>query len=284
MLERIHTRAYLDRLWWLRTEAGRVYEQRAVLPGSLEQILWSAGSVVTAIEQVMDGEVDGAAVFGEPPGHHAERDRGMGFCAVNNVAVAVAHALATRRVERVLIVDWDVHHGNGTQQAFDARRDVCFVDFHQHPLYPGGGLETERGTGDGRGFTWNVPLPAGLGDADYEHAFVELLEPIAQNFRPELVVISAGFDAHANDPLGGMELTSGGFARLTSIVRRIADATAGGRIVLALEGGYDVDALTESAVACVEVLAGGAPPSPHGAASPVLRGVIDAVRAAHARA
>lgn len=280
LLEQIHTRAYLDRLWWLRSEAGRVYAHRAVLPGSLEQLLWSAGSVVTAIEQLLDGACEAAAVFSEPPGHHAERDRGMGFCAVNNVAIAVHHAIATGRARRVLIVDWDVHHGNGTQQAFEARPDVCFVDLHQHPLYPGGGLASEVGVGDGRGFTRNVPLPSGLGDADYEHLFVELLEPIAAAFRPELVVVSAGFDAHAGDPLGGMALTSGGFARLTSIVRRIADATAGGRLLLALEGGYDPAALAESAVACVEVLAGGSPPPAAGRASDAARRAADEARAA----
>ncbi len=279
MLERVHTRAYLDRLWWLRSEAGRVYSHRAVLPGSLEQLLWSAGAVVTAIEELLDGAFEGAAVFGEPPGHHAERDRGMGFCAVNNVAIAVAHAIATRRVGRVLIVDWDVHHGNGTQQAFEARGDVCFFDLHQHPLYPGTGHASETGVGDGRGATWNVPLPMGLGDADYEQLCVELLEPLAAAFRPELVVVSAGFDAHAGDPLGGMQLTSGGFARLTALVQRLADATAGGRLLLALEGGYEPAALAESAVACVEVLAGAAPPRPAGRAGPAARQVIDEVRA-----
>jgi acetoin utilization deacetylase AcuC-like enzyme len=177
----------------------------------------------------------------------------MGFCLFNTIAVAAAHALA-RGLERVLIVDWDVHHGNGTQDAFYASDRVLFVSLHQWPLYPGTGRATERGEGSGLGYTLNVPLPAGTANAAFLEAFDAAVLPAARDFAPQLVLVSAGFDAHADDPLAEMAMTEAGFAALAGRVLRIAEEHADGRIVLMLEGGYDLEALAASVVATLAVL------------------------------
>jgi acetoin utilization deacetylase AcuC-like enzyme len=184
----------------------------------------------------------------------------MGFCVVNNVAIGAAHAIAELGCERVLIVDWDVHHGNGTQRAFFSRKDLLLFDTHQHPFYPGSGRPSELGMGVGEGFTANVAFSAGTGDGDYLSAFETILKPMARQFRPELVLVSAGFDAHRDDPLGGMEVTEAGFAALCSVVRGIADEFSQGRVVLVLEGGYDLHALAGSVHDCIEVLCGAEAP------------------------
>jgi acetoin utilization deacetylase AcuC-like enzyme len=188
-----------------------------------------------------------------PPGHHAEADRAMGFCLFNNVAVAAAHAIAAYNLKRVLIVDWDVHHGNGTQHTFEIRRDVLFMSTHMWPEYPGTGDFEEVGRGDGAGFSVNVPLAYGMGDADYSAVFEQVLAPIANAYQPELVLVSAGFDAHEADPLGQMRVTARGFARLCALVKDVADRHARGRLALVLEGGYDLRGLAESVRACVDV-------------------------------
>jgi acetoin utilization deacetylase AcuC-like enzyme len=179
----------------------------------------------------------------------------MGFCLFNNVAVAAQALRAEAQVERIAIVDWDVHHGNGTQHLFEAERDVLFMSLHQFPFYPGTGALDEQGSGAGLGSTVNLPLPAGCGDALYGHLFDELVVPMLLAFRPQVVLVSAGFDAHARDPLGGMHVSSAGFAGFAARLCAVADEVAGGRIVLALEGGYDLDALGESVAAVVDVLA-----------------------------
>jgi acetoin utilization deacetylase AcuC-like enzyme len=203
----------------------------------------------------------------------------MGFCLFNNVAVAAAEAHA-RGVERVLCVDWDVHHGNGTQRSFWSSKELLFVSTHQWPLYPGTGRESEIGEAEGAGYTINVPLPAGCGDADYAAVFRDLLLPVATAYRPELVLVSAGFDAHRADPLGGMQLTADGFAALCGAVKEISDRHCPGKLVLTLEGGYDLTGLADSVRACVEVLAlGGAPPL-KADAGPGARDAIERVKRA----
>jgi acetoin utilization deacetylase AcuC-like enzyme len=179
----------------------------------------------------------------------------MGFCVFNTIAVAAAHALE-HGLERVLIVDWDVHHGNGTQEVFYDTDRVLFTSFHQWPHYPGTGRAAERGAGRGEGFTLNLPLPAGADDATYMALFDEVIAPAASSFRPQLVLVSAGFDAHAADPLGGMRLTERGFAELTRRVLAIADRDAEGRVVAMLEGGYDPDALARSVAVTLATLDG----------------------------
>ena len=209
----------------------------------------------------------------------------MGFCLLNNVALA-ARALQREGIERIAIVDWDVHHGNGTQHAFEAERDVLFTSLHQFPFYPGTGALHERGSGEGLGATLNLPLPAGCGDAEYASAFESVLLPALREFRPEFVLVSAGFDAHAADPLASMRLSTRAYAWFCARLRELADACCGGRIALALEGGYDLGALGESAAAALRALA--LPePEPIALRGPVAAGwdaLLGRMREAHASA
>jgi len=225
-------------------------------PGSVRAAVLAAGAGVSAVEAVLRGEARNAFALVRPPGHHAEPDRAMGFCLFNNAAVAAEHARALG-VERVLVVDWDVHHGNGTQAAFVGRRDVLYQSCHQFPYYPGTGAEEEVGSGEGEGFTVNVPLPAGRTDADLAAVFEDVFLPIADAYRPGLVVVSAGFDPHEDDPIGGMQVTERGFAALCTAVRQLAERHCAGKLVLMLEGGYSLVGLPRSVHACVEVLTGG---------------------------
>lgn len=214
----------------------------------------AAGSVVALGTEVAAGRLAGGLAVVRPPGHHAERDLAMGFCLFNNVAVAAATLRAECDIERVLIVDWDVHHGNGTQHIFEEDPTVFYYSSHQMPLYPGTGYASERGRGPGTGATLNVPLRPGDGDDRFLSALSDRLVPAMDAFRPEFVLVSAGFDAHRVDPLGGLEVSTGAYTEATRIVRGIADRFASGRIVSALEGGYDLDALAESAAAHLEAL------------------------------
>ena len=184
----------------------------------------------------------------------------MGFCLFNNIAIAAEHARQHLGVERVLIVDWDVHHGNGTQHAFEGRDDVLFFSTHRFPFYPGTGAVREVGYEAGRGYTVNVPMAARSSDGDYALAFRELLGPIAEDYAPDLVLVSAGFDAHRRDPLGGMSVTDEGFALMAGVVRDLADRVAQGRLAMVLEGGYDLQALDEGVRACLDVARGVTPP------------------------
>ncbi|MFZ5470964.1 MAG: histone deacetylase, partial [Myxococcota bacterium] len=240
---------------------------------SYDTAVLAAGAAVQAVEEVLAGRASNAFALVRPPGHHAETARAMGFCLFNNVAIAAETA---RRVgaARVLVLDWDVHHGNGTQAAFWKRRDVMYLSSHQFPFYPGTGAPFEIGEGEGEGYTVNCALPGGQGDADYGCVFHELFIPVAEAYRPELVLVSAGFDAHRADPLGGMRVTERGFAAMCSAVKDLADRVCQGRLVLVLEGGYDLDALNDSVRACIEVLSGRRTESfPPGAAEPARAAV-----------
>lgn len=256
---RVHTAAYVSSILALRGKHARLDEDTAVSPGSVDAALLAAGTCVELVHEVLDGKAKNGFALVRPPGHHAEADRAMGFCLFNNVAVAAAAAIS-RGLSRVLIIDWDVHHGNGTQAMFYARRDVLFFSTHQFPFYPGTGSLEERGEGEGEGYTVNVPLSAGLGDGDYMLAFKEVLEPVAEAYKPELVLVSAGFDPHEGDPLANMRVSPDGFAAMCGVVRSIAERWAGGRLVLTLEGGYDLKALGRSARVSAEILCGAAPP------------------------
>ncbi|KPJ53229.1 histone deacetylase [candidate division TA06 bacterium DG_24] len=216
----------------------------------------AVGGVLAAVDAVMHGMIDNAFAAVRPPGHHAERARAMGFCLFNNVAIAAAYLLRYHRLKRVLIVDWDVHHGNGTQAAFYDDPSVLYVSIHQYPHYPGTGGFKERGVGKGLGFTINIPLAAGSGGQEYFEAFESIVRPAAVRFLPEFVLISAGFDAHREDPLAGMELTEGGFAGMTQLLKGIAEKCCQGRIVSALEGGYHLSALARSVESHLRVLMG----------------------------
>jgi acetoin utilization deacetylase AcuC-like enzyme len=220
---------------------------------SFETALLAAGGCIAMVDAVLEGTVRNGIALVRPPGHHAERNRAMGFCLFNNIAVAAAHA-RHQGLNRVLIVDWDVHHGNGTQAIFEEDPSVFFISLHQYPLYPGTGAATEMGTGAGRGFTLNIPMRAGCGDEEYGAQFRERVMPAAKSFAPELVLISAGFDAHAKDPLGGMRVTEEGFADMARQLLSLARESCEGKIVAVLEGGYNLEALRSSVRAVAQEL------------------------------
>ena len=214
----------------------------------------AAGAVVRLCRMVLCGELDTGFAAVRPPGHHAERDRAMGFCLFNNVAVAAAWLLEQAQIEKVLIVDWDVHHGNGTQHIFEESAAVLYFSIHQSPHWPGTGSREETGRGEGAGTTWNRPLPAGAGDAEFLSLLENDLEEAAASFRPDFVLISAGFDAHREDPLGGLTVGTEAFRKATTLVREVASRHAGGRLVSVLEGGYNLTAMPASVQAHLEAL------------------------------
>jgi acetoin utilization deacetylase AcuC-like enzyme len=257
-LARVHDRQYLRRLGDTAGRAVALDPDTFTSPESHEIALLAAGAVLTGVERAMH---DGAATLAlvRPPGHHAERDRAMGFCLFNNVAVAAAHA-RTLGAGRVAIVDYDVHHGNGTQHIFEADAHVLYVSTHQYPYYPGTGAAGETGVGAGAGATVNLPMEAGAVDEDYRIVFDQVILPVLRQFKPDLLLVSAGFDAHERDPLGGMRLTTPAFAAMTGELVGVAEECCGGRIALVTEGGYDLHALGASLDAVVRVLA--SPPAP----------------------
>jgi acetoin utilization deacetylase AcuC-like enzyme len=241
-LVRVHDAQFLDALAHLRGEAGYLDPDTYVSADSVEVARLAAGSLVAMVDALLDGPTKMGVALLRPPGHHARPARAMGFCLLNNVAVAAAHARA-RGLERVAVVDWDVHHGNGTQEIFWNDPRVLYVSTHQSPFYPGTGEADEVGVGDGKGFTINVPLVAGGGDAVYRSAFERVVLPALEAYAPELVLVSAGFDASARDPLGQMELSPQAFGWMARELARVAGRSAGGRMALVLEGGYDLASL-----------------------------------------
>ncbi len=246
----VHTADHVDRVAGTKDRHHRFDPDTAAGPRSYDAALRAAGAVAGAVEDVLDGTLDRAFCVVRPPGHHATSERAMGFCLFNNVAVGAALALE-RGLERVAIVDPDVHHGNGTQQIFWEDPRVLYVSSHQFPFYPGTGALDEVGEGRGRGFTLNLPMPAGLGDADYSRAYREIVEPVGRAFDPQLVLVSAGFDAHEADPLGGMEVSDAGYAELVDVCVSLASGSARGRVVAVLEGGYSLEGLASAASASV---------------------------------
>jgi acetoin utilization deacetylase AcuC-like enzyme len=247
-IERIHDSSYVDSLERRSPVDGyaTLDPDTSMSPGTLEAAYFAAGGALVAVDAIMKGDIDQAFCAVRPPGHHAEADRAMGFCFLNTVAIAARYIQQQYGVQRVLIVDWDVHHGNGTQHAFYDDASVLFFSTHQFPYYPGTGRATETGEGPGKGFTINVPLSGGQGDDEYREVFHKVLVPAADTFQPEFVLISAGFDAHRDDPLASMDLTEQGYAELTNIVASIAKNYSRGRILACLEGGYHLQALAES--------------------------------------
>ena len=218
-----------------------------VSSASYEIALLAAGGAINAVDAVMAG-APVAFAFSRPPGHHAETRRAMGFCLFNNIAVAALHARAVHGLERIAIVDWDVHHGNGTEEIFWEDPGVLFDSTHQYPFYPGTGALDERGGGAGLGYTFNIPLPAGADDDMYLAVFEDLIAPALRDYQPQLMLVSAGYDAHRDDPLANMQLTTAGFGRLAVIMRDLAGELCPGKLVFVLEGGYNLIALGASAV------------------------------------
>jgi len=259
-IERIHAPGYVDRLAASAGSPAVLDLDTYTSPGSWDAAVVAAGAAITAVDHVIGGHGghdDTTAAFAlvRPPGHHALRDRAMGFCLLNNVAIAVAHALAGG-LARVAVVDYDVHHGNGTQWAFYDDPRVLVISAHQYPFYPQTGAAGECGIRGGEGFTVNIPLPAGATDADYLLLLDEVVEPVLDAFAPELLFLDAGFDAHDLDPLANMHVSTAGFAWIAARLRAAAKRSCGGRIALATEGGYHLDALKDALHATIGALAG----------------------------
>jgi acetoin utilization deacetylase AcuC-like enzyme len=258
-LSAVHDRQYVDdTLAEISGRWGFLDGDTFFSPDSEEAALRAAGGAIDLARAVYKGDVAWGFALPRPPGHHATRTRAMGFCIFNNLAVA-ARALLSEGVRRILIFDWDVHHGNGTQDAFEDSPDVLFISVHQWPHFPGTGLNREIGVDAGKGYTVNIPFPAGASDGDYIAALKEVVEPLASAFNPEMILVSAGFDAHEKDFLAGMRVTTEGFAYMAGRIQALAQKTGRGPC-LVLEGGYHLEALRQSAEAVVEVLEGAPPP------------------------
>jgi acetoin utilization deacetylase AcuC-like enzyme len=242
-LARIHAREYVSLIAETAGRATALDPDTFTSPESYAVARLAAGAAVAAVDHVLDGAPGTRALaMVRPPGHHAERNRAMGFCLFNNVAVGAAHARA-RGLQRLAIVDYDVHHGNGTQWSFYDDPSVLFVSSHQFPFYPGTGEAAAVGVGAGLGYTVNLPIEAGGSDADFELLYSTVVASVVRQYRPELILVSAGFDAHADDPLGGMRLTTDQLGRLTARIAALADECCEGRLVALTEGGYDLNAL-----------------------------------------
>jgi acetoin utilization deacetylase AcuC-like enzyme len=284
-LLRVHDPRYLDLIAGTTGRATSLDPDTFTSPESHDVALLAAGATLTAIDRMLtrSPELSRAFALVRPPGHHAERGRAMGFCLYNNVAVAAAHALH-RGAGRVAVVDYDVHHGNGTQWMFYEDPRVLYVSTHQYPFYPGTGAAEDVGRGKGLGFTLNVPLEAGAMDADYLAVFRRVVVPVLDQFKPELILVSAGFDAHERDPLAGMRMTTEGYGALTAELCAVSDRCCQGRLVLVTEGGYDLSALTGCLELTVAIAAGRRPPLPPMETQPGRHAAtaIAAVRAAQA--
>ncbi len=263
----VHTPEYLEllRRVSMQDRLFRLDADTYAGPDSLEIAKLSAGGVVDALDAVLKGTADNGLAAVRPPGHHAMPDHGMGFCLLGNIAIAARYAQQQYGIERVLIVDYDVHHGNGTEAMFYDDPSVLFISTHQYPLYPGTGAATDVGTGKGTGYTINAPLPPGTGDVGYSRVFSEIVWKAAERFQPELILVSAGFDAHWADPLALMSVTLTGYAHMTSELIKMAEKLCGGKIVFVMEGGYDLDALGYGISNVARQLLGDAPNDPLGA-------------------
>jgi acetoin utilization deacetylase AcuC-like enzyme len=261
-LQEVHPDSYVRLIERAAASGGAQLDPDTVVSGgSFEAALHAAGGAVALVDMLLDGEASAGLSAHRPPGHHALPEHAMGFCLFNNIAVAARHAVGARGLERVMILDWDVHHGNGTNDIFHADRDVLFVSIHEYPLYPGTGRASDAGSGEGEGFTVNLPVPGGSGDAAFVSLVRDVAVPLGVAFQPELILISAGFDAHRDDPLAGCLVTEEGYAAMTGAVVELA-GELGVPVGVVLEGGYALAALARSVAAVLGVLAGSrdAPP------------------------
>jgi acetoin utilization deacetylase AcuC-like enzyme len=255
-LGRVHDAEYLRMIAETNGQSVRLDPDTYTSPESYEVALLGAGAGIDAVERVLNGSHRAAIALVRPPGHHAERSRAMGFCLYNNAAIAAAHARAEGGARKVAVVDYDVHHGNGTQHIFDADPHVLYLSTHQFPFYPGTGAATEIGHGAGQGFTVNLPFEAGAVAEDFRVAIEAVAVPVLNQFEPDLLIISAGYDAHEHDPLGGLRLTADVFGAMTMALRQVAEHCCRGRVVVLTEGGYDLKALGASLNATIEAFHG----------------------------
>ena len=255
----IHVRNYIQVI--AATSGKTVYldPDTTACPATYSASLLAAGGLLKCGDAVVEGNLENAFAFVRPPGHHAESDRAMGFCIFNNVAIAARYLQKTHGIQKIMIVDWDLHHGNGTQHSFYDDPTVLYLSTHQFPYYPGTGSLREVGVRKGEGYTINIPFRMGMGDLDYLVTFEQVFRPIALAFRPEIILVSAGFDIYAGDPLGGMRVTDQGFGLLAASLRRMAEEICGGRMVLTLEGGYSLEGLAGGVREVLNVLGGSIP-------------------------
>ena len=284
-LARVHSAPYLAKIDETSGRAVSLDPDTFTSPDTRDVALLAAGAAIGGVEAIVQSRATRVMALVRPPGHHAERERAMGFCFYNSIAAAAAHALSLG-MERVVIMDYDVHHGNGTQWIFYEDPRVLYVSTHQYPFYPGTGAAEDVGRGKGAGFTLNVPLEAGSTDGDYAEVFKALVIPVIDQFKPELVLISAGYDAHERDPLARMRLSTSGYSGLTKSLCDIADTHCHGRIVAVTEGGYDLNALKACLESSISVFDGAPvlqPKEPPLAATQRSRLAIAAVRSAHSQ-
>ncbi len=252
-LKLVHTESLIARVKDLAASGGGMIDPDTVVSkDSFEAALYAAGGSINALEAVFQGQASTAFALVRPPGHHATASRAMGFCLFNNVAVAAKYALTTLNIPKVAIIDWDVHHGNGTQDIFEGEDRVCYVSLHEWPHYPGTGKASDTGAGN----LVNIPLPAGCGDSEYLRAISEIVIPAVKRFKPEIILVSAGFDGHWADPLASMKLTVSGYASITHLILQLADGVCSGRLAIVLEGGYNLTALAGSVKAVFDTLLG----------------------------
>jgi len=286
-LSLVHHEQYISHIQEVAQRGGGWLDMDTVMsPNSYNAAVYAAGGAIKATELVMNGEIASAFALVRPPGHHATPWQAMGFCLFNNVAIAAKYAVARYKLEHILIIDFDVHHGNGTQEILYDDPQVLYVSTHQYPFYPGTGRIEETGTGAGKGTTVNIPLPSGCGDAEYEQVFEQVIVPVAKRFKPQLILVSAGYDLHWADELALMQVSVTGFARMVKIIKELADELCNGRLVFSLEGGYNLNALAASVKATLNVLLGNTiedplGQSPHRFAAPSIDYLIGAIRERH---
>jgi len=255
----LHSKAYLEGIRAKSEKGGGIYTMdTSVNSYTYDAALLAAGGGIDSVDRVMQGDSDNGFVLCRPPGHHAEYERAFGFCFINNVAVAAKHLLEKHNVERVMIVDYDAHHGNGTQRSFYSSRDVLYVGLHQdgRTLFPGSGFPDEIGEGEGEGYTVNLAMYPGAGDSSYNQAFSQVLEPIAESYNPDFILVSVGYDGHFMDPLTNLGLTTSGFTMMNSRLKQIASSYANGRIVCFLEGGYNLEVMGMCSLNLLQELVG----------------------------
>ena len=253
----VHHKQYIPHIQEVAKKGGGWLDADTVMsPSSYDAALYAAGGAIRATEAVMEGEVSSAFALVRPPGHHATATRAMGFCLFNNVAIAAKYALAKYNLERIAIIDFDVHHGNATHATFYDNPQVLYISTHQYPFYPGTGDVEETGSGTARGTTVNIPLPAGCGDNEYLQVFDQIIVPAVRRFKPQLILVSAGYDTHWADGISLMQVSVTGFAQMVRIINGLADELCSGRLVFSLEGGYNLTALAASVKATFDVLLG----------------------------
>ncbi len=251
----VHDKRYISHIQNTAQKGGGWLNSDTVIsPDSYQAAIYAAGGAIKAAEAVIDGEIDSAFALVSPPWHHAAHRQAMGFCLFNNVAIAAKHILVKYKLDRIAIIDFDVHHGNGTQEAFYEDPRVLYISTHEYPHYPGTGSIEETGIGDGEGTTVNIPLPAGCGDAQYSPVFEQIVVPAVKRFNPELILVSAGYDTHWADGLALMQVSATGFAQMVKIIKGLADELCRGRLVFTLEGGYNPTALATSVKATFDML------------------------------